>query len=261
MTVFAEPVETREVADGWAFEPPRQKNRVIVRHTAAFAGAWPRDVHLVYLRGSGGGATGAQTQSATKGSGGGGGPQTCFGPFAVLPNTPYSGTVGAGGVANSYPGNGGGNVNGNPGSNSTFLSQYRPPVTLLGANAGLANGTGGAAAGVATFVSLTGLTMVQGAAGGSGQTSDVGLPGGDVDIVKGGLGGNTSGGGGAGAGFYSPGSAGGNNATAASATPIANSGGSTGGGGADATTVGQYGSPAAADGFWEFEYWTEEEES
>ena len=245
---------------GWGWEREFKKNRVVIPVFGTFDGVWPFDVHHVGVRGAGGGASGAKTNSTTRGAGGGSGAQSCVGVIDVTPGARFSLTVGAGGAGIAYPADGGGSVNGNNGSNSTLTHGNRPPITLLGGNAGLANGNGGPAAGPSTYVSLTGLTIVQGAAGGNAQDSGVGLPGADVDVVKGGLGGNVAGGGGGGASFFGKGTAGGNYGVAATVAPVPNTGAGSGGGGGDSTTVGQYGSVAGADGFWELEYWTNEED-
>jgi len=253
-----QPPVSQHAQHGWGFEPDLNKQRVVRAFTGAFSGVWPGDVHKVKVRGSAGGGSGARTVSVTTGSGGGGAGQSCFGEIDVTPGHGFSLTVGAGG-ADTLTGTG--SLNGNIGNVSAMVNGTRTPITLQAGNPGLASGVGGLATTASTFISLTGLTMVQGAAGGSGQVSAVGLPGGATDIVPGGLGGTVSGGGGGGASLTGTGGSGGNNGAVGTSAPIANSGAGGGGGGADVTTVGQWGGGAGAAGYWELEYWTEEEEA
>lgn len=252
------PLLARDATDGWSFEQTIGKNRIQRLYTETFDHVFPSDVFEALVKAAPGGGAGAKTTSATLGAGGGGAGQTAWGILSVMPNEHYIGTVGLGGISAKYPGDGGGNANGNPGGNSVLMGPLMP-LTLLGGNPGLANGSGGGVRGPATYQSRHGIWLIQGAAGGNGQNNDVGLPGGESDIGTGGLGGNSKGGGGGGATPFARGGNGGNYGVAASAVPDALGGSGGGGGGADVSLVGQFSGADGSNGFWYFEYWTEEE--
>lgn len=237
-----------DLRGGWPGIPPRGFRRVWRRFINSSGDTWrcPDFVDRVWVRAVGGGASGGKSATATIGGGGGGGGGWCIGELMAVAGTDYLVQTGVGGGVTSFAF--GGAIDGANGT-PTVISGRATYILLPGGNAGLLNGTGGAASGLAV-TSVHGLTFGAGGAGGNGVNAAAGNTAATVDSVLGGIGGGGAGGGGGGG--STPFGRGGTGGATSNGGPPADGRSGAGSGGVAYDVSNTYINVAGADGFVEF---------